>query len=387
LYFIFKLLFVLAVLFILWVISVAILIVYYFYFFKISINTDYSHQKQAISVVICARNEANNLLENTPLICNQNYENFEVIVVDDASNDNTRNVLKDLQATYKNLKVITIIDKNTSYLGKKFALKNGISAANNELILLTDADCKPTSEYWIQHMANALQPNDEVVLGYGAYANQQGFLNDIIKAETFYTALLYFSFAAKGLPYMGVGRNLLYRKSFFYKSNGLHNYKHIASGDDDLLLQDAMSADKVAICYQPESHTISPPPYSWSAWYNQKKRHLSTSFHYPRKIIYLLSIFNCSVLIFIGINFILFIYSFINPAWFLQAQICISVLACNAIISILCDISWLSVWRANLLTNQHQNFHKNNHLNLFHYAIYLFIHIFTLILPKTKKKW
>ncbi len=224
----------------LFLLSVIIQWIYYFLVFsKLAYykegtiqNTDHP----PVSVIIAAHNEDYNLQKNLPNILKQQYPDFEVVVVNHASIDTTRDVLMDLQREFKNLKVVTIEQDLNFFKGKKFPLSIGIKSAKNELLLLTDADCKATSVNWIASMASHYTSKTEIVLGYGPYNKSGGFLNMLIRYDTFMIALQYFSFALMGLPYMGVGRNLSYRKSTFYKNKGFTSHYNIPSGDDDLFI-------------------------------------------------------------------------------------------------------------------------------------------------------
>jgi glycosyltransferase involved in cell wall biosynthesis len=195
-----------------------------------------SQLNSPLSVIICAKNEVQNLKKNLSSILNQNYPNFEVIVVNDCSNDGTEWYLRDLSLDYKNLKIVTINDHPRFKHGKKFAVTMGIKAAQNENLVFTDADCFPESEHWLSLMQRNFDNQTDIVLGYSPYEIKGGFLNKFIRFETFYTAINYLSYALRGIPYMGVGRNLAYKKSLFFKGKGFASHMHILSGDDDLFV-------------------------------------------------------------------------------------------------------------------------------------------------------
>ena len=235
---------------------------------------------EPVSLIICARNEAENLKKNLCHFLNQNYRCFEVIVVNDASTDRTLEVLLDIQNKSRNLRIINFTNKKVG-AGKKAALAAGIHAARYDLILLSDADCKPAGDRWMAHMTAAIQGSSAatVGLGYGPYYKLPGLLNRFIRFETVYTALQYLSFALVGLPYMGVGRNLTYRKDLFLKT-GFSNHMHLASGDDDLFVNQVAAANRTAVVIHPEAFTFSAPKENWRAFARQKSRHLSTATSY-----------------------------------------------------------------------------------------------------------
>jgi len=277
-------------------------------------NLPYSNTKEPVSIVICAKNEAENLLEHLPLILEQDYPDFEVIVVNDCSDDDSQNILEKFQEKYSNLRLSQIKHDEKFTHGKKLALTIGIKAAKNEWLLLTDADCKPESNQWIAAMQRNFTPESEIILGYGGYEVEKGFLNKLIRFDSFFIALQYLSFALIRMPYMGVGRNLAYRKSLFMKNKGFASHAHIQSGDDDLFINEVANGKNTRAEYSIESHTRSIPKKVFGLWAFQKRRHLSTGLTYKFKHNLLLGaeIFSR------GIFYISMIFVLVSPiTWFL----------------------------------------------------------------------
>jgi len=235
-----------------------------------------------VSIIICAYNEAENLRKNLPKILEQDYPEFEVIVVNDNSSDKTLDVLLDFKKKYATLCVINRTYKKSQEVGKKFALAKGIETAQHELLLLTDADCQPASSQWLAQMQKFVANPIAIVLGYGPYFTyeEDGFLNRFIRFETVYTAIQYFSFALWGKPYMGVGRNLLYKKSLYRKVNGFKSHEHVASGDDDLFINAIAHLNNTIINLDERTFVYSEPKRSWRSYFRQKSRHLTTSTSY-----------------------------------------------------------------------------------------------------------
>ncbi len=230
-----------------------------------------------VSVVICARNEEENLQHFLPKVLEQDYPDFEVIVVNDCSSDNSDLVLESLQKKYPRLKVTTIKEDEKFTHAKKLALTVGIKAAKHEWLVLTDADCFPKSNKWLRHMASNFTEGIEVVLGYGGYLSEKGLLNKLIRLDTLHIALNYLGWALAKRPYMGVGRNLAYKKSVFFRNKGFANHAGIESGDDDLFVMEVANQYNTAVEYRRDAHTLSVPRKSYSSWLRQKRRHLSTS--------------------------------------------------------------------------------------------------------------
>jgi poly-beta-1,6-N-acetyl-D-glucosamine synthase len=236
--------------------------------------------KEPVSIIICAKNEEENLKLNLPKILSQDYPTFEVIVVNDASTDNTEEYLGQLREKEPKLKFTNIPEDSKFNHGKKLALTIGIKAAKYENLILTDADCYPSSKKWIEKIQNNFNDESKIVLGLGKYENKKGFLNKLIRFDTLFIALQYFGFAKIGIPYMGVGRNLAYKKSLFFENKGFASHAHILSGDDDLFINSVANKKNTTIEYGPESYTISTPETTFTNWVKQKKRHLTTGKYY-----------------------------------------------------------------------------------------------------------
>lgn len=237
------------------------------------------HEFVPVSVVIVARNEADNLYEHLPKILKQDYPEFEVIVVDDQSNDETLDVLKAFKKHYSNLQIVYIGQEVNERTGKKLAITLGIKKARNPLILLTDADCYPLSDKWIRYMARNYSPARPIVIGFSPYEKKKGFLNYFIQYDTFYTALNYLSFAFAGMPYMGVGRNLMYSRSLFFQ-HAFSGQLHIPYGDDDLFVNKIALSSNTTAEIHPDSFMVSKPHHKFIKWYRQKRRHLKTGNEY-----------------------------------------------------------------------------------------------------------
>lgn len=277
--------------------------------------TDTSASLPPVSVIICAKNEEANLKAHLPLILAQDYPEFQLIVVNDCSEDDTELLLSQLKREHPSLYYTNIPVDKKFFHGKKLALTVGIKAARHEHLIFTDADCYPHSPNWLRSMASQFTSTKELVLGYGPYSKTGGFLNRVIRYETFWNAIQYMGHAIVSRPFMGVGRNIAYTKSFFSRSSQFRNHLNIASGDDDLLVSEAGTKQNTTICFRKESQTVSVPKMRMSDWLLQKSRHLSTSDRYPlvtklllaseiisRQIFYLLTIYSLIFNIFVPIS-------------------------------------------------------------------------------------
>ncbi|MGB5420124.1 glycosyltransferase [Algibacter sp.] len=291
-------------------------IFYIFFFGKFSfVKPIKSPQKNiAISVIICAKNEAKNLKTFLPLIVEQDYPDFEIVLINDASKDKTLDVINHFAKLHNNIKVVDVKGIEAFWGNKKYALTLGIKASKNDFLLFTDADCKPASKYWIKEMSSHFSNEKTNVLGYGAYSKiTKSFLNKLIRFETLITAVCYFSFSKIGLPYMGVGRNLAYTKKEFFEANGFINHIKVRSGDDDLFINQIANSTNTAICYSNDSFTESVPKTTFKDWFKQKRRHVSTAKHYKMKHKVLLALLYITNLLFWLFALILFATLFSWP--------------------------------------------------------------------------
>jgi glycosyltransferase involved in cell wall biosynthesis len=256
-------------------------------------------QQHPVSVIICARDEDENIAKNLPGVLVQKYPTtHEVIVVNDNSVDDSKYILEELQKTFRFLQIVDLKQEAKLISGKKYPLSIGIKEAKHEIVLLTDADCVPASEFWIQKMQDAYVNGTEIVIGYGAYNKRPGLLNKLIRYETFHSALQYFSFALAGKPYMGVGRNLSYKKNLFFRNKGFSSINHIPGGDDDLFINKVATKNNTSVVIDKDAITLSQPKRKFGDWLRQKTRHYSTSRFYKKGNKFLLGLFSLSQFLF-----------------------------------------------------------------------------------------
>lgn len=257
-----------------------------------------------VSVIVCAHDEEENLRELIPALLSQDYPHFEVIVVNDRSNDNTYDFLLEETQKDSRLKMVNVKSVPDHVNNKKFAITLGIRAAVNEWILLTDADCRPVSSNWIKTVSERFDSNLQLVLGFSPYSTSRGFLNAFIRFESLITAIQYLGLAAVGSPYMGVGRNLAYRKSLFLEKKGFNQFQHVIGGDDDLFVNQHSTSKNTAVVFSPESVVTSKPKTSWKSFFYQKVRHLSVGKKYKagNKLILGLFMLSWTATIYVGIT-------------------------------------------------------------------------------------
>ena len=265
-----------------------------------------------VSVIICARNEAENLKNHLPFFFNQKYPEFEIIVINDRSTDQSGEILAAMSDEYPQLRIVENSEDDPRFPGKRKALSLGIASAHHQHLLLCDADCYPASKYWIRRMMEYGR-NSSLCLGYGDYKRGPGLLNSVIRYDTFQIASFYYAFASAGMLYMGVGRNILYDKSLLQKYLEHSVVPGIESGDDDLLINSLPMNMNVALAYSFNSRTISIPASNWSTYIRQKSRHLSTPEYYRRPIAILLGAYHGMSLVF----WMLFCVLLFTDYWYL----------------------------------------------------------------------
>lgn len=336
-----------------------------------------------VSIIVCAHNEAQNLENNLPWVLAQQYGKLEVIVVNDRSTDHSVQILETLKAKFDRLRVITIEGTEGS---KKQALHAGIMAATHNIILLTDADCRPKSPYWAKTMVGFMDEETDIVLGFSPYNTQPGLLNKLIRYETLMTAHLYGGLAMMGLPYMGVGRNLAYRKKVYLNSTAKDKYATTLSGDDDLLVNEMANSQNTRVCAESEALMWSTPKTTWADWWHQKRRHTEAGKHYslgtkailsfiyiPQILLYFLVLALLIASLFFGSTFIWFALGLLAVRFLVliialpatmnaleQASLLPFVLICDFLMSVfLFSLGCLSAIKVSTWSNNHHhNVHK-----------------------------
>ena len=268
-----------------------------------------SNNLPPVTVIVCARNEEDNLYKNLPKILEQDYPKFEVIVVNDQSVDDSKHIISAFQQKYPFLRTIDLEKSKHRKFGKKLPLTVGIKGASYDIVAMIDADCQPSGKKWLKSLMGQYREGKDIVIGYGPYETEKGFLNKLIRFDTTMIATTYLSFAKAGRPYMAVGRNLSYRKERFFEVEGFKSHYHIQSGDDDLFMQDAANRKNVAITLDPDSFVYSTPKSTWKEWIKQKHRHFTTASDYRLINKLLLGIFPMSMFLML-LSFFILLFNF-----------------------------------------------------------------------------
>lgn len=235
-------------------------------------------KKVPVSVIVCAKNDAEKVKNLVPVLAEQDYPDFEIVLIDNASSDETLDIFEEFEKQYSNIRLVKVENNEAFWGNKKYALTLGIKAAKKDYLLFIDANCYPTSNEWITAMTSRFTTNRTIVLGYGAYEKvKNSFVNKIIRFDNMLTATQYFSWAKIGKPFSGDGRNLAYKKEEFFKVNGYIEHMNIRLGEDSLFLNQAATKSNTTICYAPESFTYTEAKKSFSSWRKQKRKQVFTT--------------------------------------------------------------------------------------------------------------
>lgn len=296
---------------ILFFVAIGAQIIFYLLFLvALSRSSRGANYSQSVSVVVCAHNEEKNLHELIPLLLDQDHPDYEVIIVEDRSTDNSFDLLREQMKKDNRLRMVRIEYLPSHVNAKKHGLSLAIKVARKDVVLLTDADCRPQSRNWIRSMTGMMDERAQIVLGYSPYFREKGFLNSFIRFETLMTGIQYLSFALLKVPYMGVGRNLAYRRSLFMNNNGFRDLIGITGGDDDLFVNRHASSENTRVCISSDALVYSNPKTNWKSYFRQKLRHLSVGKYYKWKHKWILGIYVASFMLswFLGLTLI-FVYS------------------------------------------------------------------------------
>ena len=248
-----------------------------------------------LSVVICARNESENLRRNLPAILKQDYPDFEVIVINDGSTDESEDLLSELEEEYPN----SFTPDSARYISrKKLALTLGIKASKYDWLVFTEADCTPVSDKWLRRIARNFTPSTDIVLGYSGYERGKGWLHKRVSFDSLFTSLRYLGFALAGKPYMGIGRNLAYRKELFFKVKGFSTHLNMQRGEDDLFINQIANENNTRVETSPDSVIRMQPVERYKDWKEEKVSYMATARFYKGSQRWLLGLETATRLLF-----------------------------------------------------------------------------------------
>ena len=275
----------------------------------------YETEYPPISVIISARNESENLQKYLPYVLEQDYPEFEVIVINDGSTDESEDVLSAFEEKYTNL-YHTFTPDGARYISrKKLAVTLGIKASKHNWLVFTDADCRPASNDWLKLMARNFSPRTDIVLGYSAYEQEKGWFQRKVAFSNLFMSMRYLGFALIDKPYMGIGRNMAYRKELFFKNKGFSSHLNLQRGDDDLFINEAATPFNTRVETSPNAVIRMEPAYNFKSWKEEKVSYLATSHYYHGLQRYWLGFETTSRLLFIAATIAAIVVGAINMQW------------------------------------------------------------------------
>ena len=252
-------------------------------FYKKKDKTKSDDQLEPVSVVVCARDAYEYLQDLVPVLLTQDYPDYEIVIVNDCSEDETEEWLKDIERREPKIKPVQLRQHLNFFNGKKFPLSMGIKSAKNDLIVLTDVNCLPTNSQWLRSVVNSYGNNTEVVIGYSPYFNKKGVFNKIMRFDAVQYAIQYLSAALNKHPYMGIGTNLSYRKELFYRHKGFTSHYTTSVGDDDLFISQVAKGKNTEVLIDAENAILTTPPHKFGMWAHIKSSRYSTIPQYDVK--------------------------------------------------------------------------------------------------------
>ncbi len=245
-------------------------------------NTKLSEENlPAVSVIISAKNDSEELKKNLPYIMEQDYPNFEVVVINSGSTDDTDVVLKAAELKYENIYHTFIPEGADDVNEKKLALTLGIKAAKNDILLFTEAYCKPSSKNWIREYAKEFTNGRDIVLGFSKLVfHKKGGLRRFIRYDNLIQHLKFLSMAIVNKPFMGIGRNMAYRKEIFFENRGFSSILHFDGGEDDLYINRIARKRNTGVVVSSDSMTETDSVENFSTWRALKSKYLYTKQFY-----------------------------------------------------------------------------------------------------------
>lgn len=252
-------------------------------FYKKKDKTKSDDQLEPVSVVVCARDAYEYLQDLVPVLLTQDYPDYEIVIVNDCSEDETDEWLKDIERREPKIKPVQLRQHLNFFNGKKFPLSMGIKSAKNDLIVLTDVNCLPTNSQWLRSVVHSYGNNTEVVIGYSPYFNKKGVFNQIMRFDAVQYAMQYLSAALNKHPYMGIGTNLSYRKELFYRHKGFTSHYTTSVGDDDLFISQVAKGKNTEVLIDAENAILTTPPHKFGMWTHIKSSRYSTIPQYDVK--------------------------------------------------------------------------------------------------------
>lgn len=350
-----------------------------------------------VSVILCAHNESENLSNYLQALLTQEYPEYEVIVVDDGSEDKTREVIERYMVYDPRLHMTFVPAGARVGSTKKLALTLAAKAARYDYLLLTDADCVPESNHWIREMMKGFgevqsapsgqsKGTKDIVLGFSPYFKEKGLINRLVRFETLFNGLHYLGAAICRHPYMGVGRNLAYKKSLFFESGGFTHMMNNRAGDDDLFVNHVATRKNTAVVVTPESYSWSLSKTNLRDWWQQKRRHLSVSPNYRLGTKIRLGLEPLTRGLFYALVLGIILYQGINngPSSLIHCPLSIVLVAAAGLFL----LRWIMMSLVLNISARRMGLNRFNPFSILWFDIIIpIINLWMLLVPKRIKKW
>lgn len=238
---------------------------------------NFSEELPPVSVVICARNEYYNLRESLPSVLEQDYPRYEVIVINNNSSDESEGLLAALEKKYDHLYHSFTPENSRGISHKKLGLTLGVKASKYDWLVFTEANSYPVSNNWLRLMARNFTPNTEIVLGYSGYERGKSRFHKHVSFDALFMSMRYLGFAIAGKPYMGIGRNMAYRKELFFREKGYSSHLNLQRGDDDLFINRIATPANTRVEISKDAVTRMKPLKYYKDWIEEKVSYAATS--------------------------------------------------------------------------------------------------------------
>ncbi|WP_026777388.1 glycosyltransferase [Polaribacter sp. Hel_I_88] len=263
-------------------------------------------EKVPVSLIVFAKNSATNLQQNLPNYLAQDYPEFEIVLIDNASSDDTEDVIESFVAKHKNIKVVSVENNEAFWNNKKYALTLGIKAAKYDHLLFSNINSSPINEHWVTEMSKKFTLKKTIILGYEKYKKENSIKNLFIRFHRLLKAIQCFAFAKQGSPFMAFGNNLAYKKTEFFKVNGFIKHIKIKFAEDDLFIKDAATKENISYAISKNSFVETDAPKSFNDWFQEQRLLSSIEEHFKFKNQFFLNLFFISKLLFYVLGAILF---------------------------------------------------------------------------------
>jgi len=274
---------------ILFLIFLILLIHYVIFLYKIYVGLSKLTNKvsekipeEFVSIIVPFRNEEKNILKTYTSLTAQNYpqEKYEIIFVNDSSDDNSLELLRNLSKR-ENVGVYSVPDDYSLNAHKKRAIRFGIEKSKGEIIVTTDADCMHSKD-WLISLVKFMDAKTGFISGPVEFNSDSTLFIRMQRLEFAGLVITGAGLIGSDNPIICNAANIAYRKKAFESVGGFTYQMSLSSGDDELLMQKIhldtdyqikFALDKKAIVSTEANPTLKD-------FYHQRKRWASKGLFY-----------------------------------------------------------------------------------------------------------